>query len=838
MVSSESTLAEPSLNSLVQFTQHTTRGSRVFAQQQGNHTGHAGTSGMQREKRAAAGKAFVGREAQNAALDQAMRQEQWQGAVVVGQGGIGKTALIQNFLAKMPASTTTSYLRGTALTAGTPYGILGLLMGRSGPHNIQDISLAEVLKALAVNIGTHDSVGTPVVVVDNAEFADPWSALALSEMLRMRAIRLVLVCRRINGMALEFSRLWRTGELLRVDLPALNAAEARELLCNELSGPCSLTAATALWRKSAGNPLYLTTLVQQGLAAGTLSAVDGIWVWRQDRLRPAMPAGPGHARRLMNASQGNVEILQMVAVAGVLPVATLASIFPSADIDELLQYADLNYAGSGKSSVVVAHPIIASVLPLTISQEQSREWYDLVEDTDPLSQLEGGAASRRAAWAVAFGQLPVPASKEADAVSATAGGDHLAERAIVGGTGAMPHDDIRHCSAAQAARVAERAEMLSMEGRQDDALVLARALAARMGLTGQAGAAAPAAAIPVQLAAPLQRIYTVAGEWQLLEELLRACQERGVAAELADCVEFELSSGVIQAFQGSHVAATGLLSQGIAQLQNGNQPGWEALAHIAKLSASNALTSSDGGTAALLGKPNDDEKTFLERKFATVLADPTVPRLLGTLVQCMLVAMFPSGPGSGTTKRTARTSTLEFNADSDAPVQALLLRAMALDGSSAEPCDQVMMLASAQEGALADVLALYAKGVLTHDSTVMVQVVERACQMSYPSLSAKAADLALAFASAASMRSVRRQLQRLVHLPADLSEPASELSTRLTEREEAVGLLAAKGASNKEIAQNLGVSVRTVEGHLYQVYAKLQVTSRVELVPLLSRAVK
>ena len=44
---------------------------------------------------------------------------------------------------------------------------------------------------------------------------------------------------------------------------------------------------------------------------------------------------------------------------------------------------------------------------------------------------------------------------------------------------------------------------------------------------------------------------------------------------------------------------------------------------------------------------------------------------------------------------------------------------------------------------------------------------------------------------------------------------------------------AAAGASNKEIARDMGVSVRTVEGHLYQVYAKLQVTSRVELAPLL-----
>ncbi|MFJ5859670.1 LuxR C-terminal-related transcriptional regulator [Pseudarthrobacter oxydans] len=51
----------------------------------------------------------------------------------------------------------------------------------------------------------------------------------------------------------------------------------------------------------------------------------------------------------------------------------------------------------------------------------------------------------------------------------------------------------------------------------------------------------------------------------------------------------------------------------------------------------------------------------------------------------------------------------------------------------------------------------------------------------------------------------------------------------LTERELAIASLAAEGASDREIANNLGVSVRTVEGHLYRIYSKLGVTSRREL---------
>jgi len=50
----------------------------------------------------------------------------------------------------------------------------------------------------------------------------------------------------------------------------------------------------------------------------------------------------------------------------------------------------------------------------------------------------------------------------------------------------------------------------------------------------------------------------------------------------------------------------------------------------------------------------------------------------------------------------------------------------------------------------------------------------------------------------------------------------------LTDREREVLHLLAQGMSNKDIAQKLYVSVRTVEGHLANIYGKLQIKSRTE----------
>ncbi len=55
-------------------------------------------------------------------------------------------------------------------------------------------------------------------------------------------------------------------------------------------------------------------------------------------------------------------------------------------------------------------------------------------------------------------------------------------------------------------------------------------------------------------------------------------------------------------------------------------------------------------------------------------------------------------------------------------------------------------------------------------------------------------------------------------------------STRLTSREEEVVRLVGRGLSNKAIAQELGISPRTVEGHLNHVFEKLGISSRTELV--------
>jgi DNA-binding NarL/FixJ family response regulator len=82
-------------------------------------------------------------------------------------------------------------------------------------------------------------------------------------------------------------------------------------------------------------------------------------------------------------------------------------------------------------------------------------------------------------------------------------------------------------------------------------------------------------------------------------------------------------------------------------------------------------------------------------------------------------------------------------------------------------------------------------------------------------------------------------MQRLVAVSLRMVESERRLNvdlTGLTARELAVAEEVAQGASNREIAGDLGISERTVKSHLSSVFEKLQVRDRVQLALAVSKA--
>lgn len=75
------------------------------------------------------------------------------------------------------------------------------------------------------------------------------------------------------------------------------------------------------------------------------------------------------------------------------------------------------------------------------------------------------------------------------------------------------------------------------------------------------------------------------------------------------------------------------------------------------------------------------------------------------------------------------------------------------------------------------------------------------------------------------------ELARIVRtVSSDAAPDTSEFTDNdLTETELRVARLVAEGLANKEIASSLGISVRTVEGHISSILSKKALTNRVEI---------
>ena len=143
-------------------------------------------------------------------------------------------------------------------------------------------------------------------------------------------------------------------------------------------------------------------------------------------------------------------------------------------------------------------------------------------------------------------------------------------------------------------------------------------------------------------------------------------------------------------------------------------------------------------------------------------------------------------------------------------------------------------------GRLAEVIAAHAKALLDRDAEAM-------CAASYRfeeigallSAGDAAAQAAVAFESAGNRRRTvvaAAVANRLAAECGGIRTPALELAAYpvpLTAREREIANLAAAGLSNREIADRLVVSVRTVEGHLYRACVKLGSSDREQLAAMI-----
>lgn len=142
-------------------------------------------------------------------------------------------------------------------------------------------------------------------------------------------------------------------------------------------------------------------------------------------------------------------------------------------------------------------------------------------------------------------------------------------------------------------------------------------------------------------------------------------------------------------------------------------------------------------------------------------------------------------------------------------------------------------VSSKRQGPMAELSVCLARACLTRNAELALAAARIAETLELRAVESRCAVVALELArDAGDGRRAREADARLVRLVKSL--PVLPLTpqtggVKLTQRELQIAKLASRRMGNRAIADRLGVSVRTVEGHLYQIFSKLGISSRNEL---------
>ena len=314
-----------------------------------------------------------------------------------------------------------------------------------------------------------------------------------------------------------------------------------------------------------------------------------------------------------------------------------------------------------------------------------------------------------------------------------------------------------------------------------------------------------------------------AGEWDAADRALDRFLAESNAGLISVGAAAETGRGLALLRQGRHAEAWARLVPAVDNLRERDPQ--------QVLSVTAAIAAYAG---ALLGHRDDAEALLLDA------LDPERPT---TAFLRPLVAVFAAAaellvnPGEGS--REAFADCIQDAAESGRADVALQAEVLWCESGGRDRFDELRAAAGAVSGPWPDLVGRLAAALADGTPEVLLEVGERLRAVG----AIRYARECFAEASRVLDRSLRRSEAKAawaaktecdVELGEEGAAAAASETKTLTRRERQIAALAAAGLSDREIAERLTVSVRTVEGHLYRAYAKLGVTRREQLAPAFS----
>ncbi|WP_423184044.1 LuxR C-terminal-related transcriptional regulator [Arthrobacter sp. NyZ413] len=366
-------------------------------------------------------------------------------------------------------------------------------------------------------------------------------------------------------------------------------------------------------------------------------------------------------------------------------------------------------------------------------------------------------------------------------------------------------------------------------------LVAGTLLAEAMAVTGR-----PVSALQILMG--IQEMVTTSGDWSLqysgfvMRSYVSALQQAG---EL-DVLDSFLKNHISQA-PNSLIYAGGMLhlTAGMVDLRRGDLG--VALPRLRQ--AVSMLRVSDMGSdlpdavaaaayAASILKRRDTVMTY-SAEYDALVRDGIHPSLLA-----QGHATIARADHIGTQAAISRLMALADSAAADGAIGAeidLLMLVLRLGDTTV--ARRLVAVAEGSEGRTAEFALSVGLALIHKDADRLIELSDSAAKEGMELAAADCAGHALRILESRGDKARQLEGQRLLKrrtAALDKAGPAVEGNLpdlqKLTRREQEIAALVQAGSSNKDIAMSLGLSLRTVEGHLYRMFAKLGISHREDLI--------
>ncbi|MHA7239320.1 LuxR C-terminal-related transcriptional regulator [Arthrobacter sp. TMS1-12-1] len=866
-------------------------------------------------------------------LLEVLRREDRQGALVLGETGMGKTFLLRALERSLPSGGRRQLVRATRALRTVPYGALGDVLARVPARDLA--GPVPMLRAARQRLRGSEGGDVGTVLVDDAQFLDEESTYVLTQLVVMGVIRLVAFADHSLPSSAGLHGFAAEGYLDRVQLESLTDATLRAVAEHALgSGPLGTRALLRLREATGGNPMLLRAVLDHRASEGAETAEtaevveDRTWSLDVGRHPPGGAPADLVASVLTPLSEAQRTALDLLALGGAVPAADVERLTGSEAVRSLVD-----------QRFVVPHPADARYLALRhgLYGETLRATLPLGRKVLLREELCGPAfvlppygchRLRHLEWAVETG-APVEAAVLVDAAR------------VATELGRLEASDLfLHAVPAGHGAAVERARLLTAQGRPAEAVhllagrnagdqdVIAQGAALRLAgacpstvlalldsATARTDTRVDVAALPDSetarrgahrtvdagpLAADLLRAQLLldqgepaaadrllTGDLQRTEDCPRPAASRAVALSLrgealgmlgrsvdaAQWTQGALDAVVADPYRLAHVheevlarhvlvlAHAGGAGQALAALEEAETAALPfgpvdalrgivlvrqgffgaglralvpALARLRRVDRQLLLPYALGVAAwgaAVLGEREQAAALIEEHR-----ALPSRGRLdLGVLGRAFAAAAASVGRRGPQPARVAALVAEDRPPQLRACEKDVLVLAVLLGAAGA--AGRLARAAGNLQGEEALILADFAGAAGAGDGALLGEVADRAAAAGLPLIAltaaARAGELQGESGPGADRRAVTRRLGRYSESFAgtwfEVPGGARRL-TDLTRSENAVARLVAGGGSNRDVAEALCVSVRTIEGHLHRIYVKLGLSGRADLI--------